>query len=114
MADDLAGLDAETLVRLVKAREVSPVETTEAAIAAMERLDPLLHAFCVPAVDQARATARDLEGRLTRGEDIGILGGIPVGIKDLILTRGLRTTSGSHLYSDFVPSEDDVAVERLR
>src|SRR5437667_195024 len=46
-ADDLAGLDAETIVRLVKAKEVSPVETTEAAIEAMERLDPLLHAFPV-------------------------------------------------------------------
>jgi aspartyl-tRNA(Asn)/glutamyl-tRNA(Gln) amidotransferase subunit A len=113
-ADDLAGLDAETIVRLVKAKEVSPVETTEAAIGAMERLDPLLHAFSVPAIDQARATARILEARLMDGEDIGSLAGVPVGIKDLILTKGLRTTFGSHLYADFVPTEDDVAVARLR
>ena len=113
-ADDLAGLDAGTLVRLVTTGEVSPVETTEAAIAAMERLDPLLHAFPIPAVEQARATARDLEARRKRGEEIGALAGVPIGIKDLILTKGLRTTFGSHLYADFVPTVDDVAVARLR
>lgn len=113
-AADLAGLDAGTLARLVNRREVSPVETTEAAIAAMERLDPFLHAFCVPAIDQARAAARALEARIMQGEDVGALAGVPIGIKDLVLTKDLRTTFGSHLYAGFVPAEDDIAVARLR
>jgi aspartyl-tRNA(Asn)/glutamyl-tRNA(Gln) amidotransferase subunit A len=98
----------------LKKREVSPVDIAEAAIAAMERLDPLLNAFCTPAPDQARAAARDLERRIARGEPVGALAGVPVGIKDLVLTKGLRTTFGSHLYADFVPEQDDIAVERLR
>jgi aspartyl-tRNA(Asn)/glutamyl-tRNA(Gln) amidotransferase subunit A len=114
VADRLAGLDAGTIVRLVKAREVSPVEITAAAIAALESLDPLLHAFPITAFDEARSTARDLADRLARGDEVGPLAGVPVGIKDLILTKDIRTTFGSHLYADFVPSEDDVAVARLR
>jgi aspartyl-tRNA(Asn)/glutamyl-tRNA(Gln) amidotransferase subunit A len=113
-SDDLAAQDASTIARLVRTRAVSPVETLAAAAAAMERLDPLLHAFCSPAVQSARATARDLERRISAGEDVGPLAGVPVGIKDLILTKGLRTTFGSHLYADFIPDVDDVAVERLR
>ena len=112
--EDLAGLDAVTLARLVRDKSVSPVETTAAAIAAMERLDPELHAFCTPAAKEAMAAARALEARIARGESPGPLAGVPVGIKDLILTKGIRTTFGSQLYRDFVPHVDDVAVERLR
>ena len=111
---EFAAFDAASIAALVRSREVSPVEVIEAAIAAMERLDPELHAFCTPATDQARADARRLETRIRRGETVGPLAGVPVGIKDLILTRGIRTTFGSRLYADYVPQEDDVAVERLR
>ncbi len=113
LATDLAARDAVTLARLVRAREVSPVETVDAAVAALERLDATLHAFCTPTVDQARIAARRLEKRIVRGEDVGPLAGVPVGIKDLILTKGIRTTFGSRLYADYVPEVDDVAVERL-
>ena len=89
-AADLAGLDAVTLARLVQGREVSPVETTAAAIAAMERLDPVLRAFCVPAIEQARAMALSLEARLARGEAVGPLAGVPIAIKDLVLTKDLE------------------------
>ncbi|HMN85773.1 MAG TPA: amidase, partial [Bauldia sp.] len=81
---------------------------------AADRLDPLLRAFCTFVPDAALADARALEERIARGEDPGPLAGVPVGIKDLILTRGIRTTFGSRLFRDFVPEDDDVAVERLR
>jgi aspartyl-tRNA(Asn)/glutamyl-tRNA(Gln) amidotransferase subunit A len=113
-SDELAAKDATTLARLVSRRKVSPVETVAAAAAAIERLDPILNAFCTPAIEQALEAARHLEDRIMRGEDAGPLCGVPVGIKDLILTKGIRTTFGSHLYADFVPAVDDVAVERLR
>lgn len=112
--DEYASLDATTLSRLIAAGDLSPVETTDAAIGAMERLDPSINAFCTTAIDQARQAARHLEARLQAGEPAGTLAGVPVGIKDLILTKGIRTTFGSHLYADFVPDMDDVAVERLR
>ena len=112
--DELAGLDAATTARLVRDGAVSPVDTTRAAIDAADRLDPLLRAFCTFVPDAALADARALEERIARGEDPGPLAGVPVGIKDLILTRGIRTTFGSRLFRDFVPEDDDVAVERLR
>jgi aspartyl-tRNA(Asn)/glutamyl-tRNA(Gln) amidotransferase subunit A len=111
---ELAAKDAVTLARLVSGRKVSPLETVAAAAAAIERLDPILNAFCTTAIEQALEAARQLEDRIMRGEDAGPLCGVPVGIKDLILTKGLRTTFGSHLYADFVPAVDDIAVERLR
>ena len=112
--DELAAKDAVTLARLVSGRKISPVETVGAAAAAIERLDPMLNAFCTTAIEQAFEAARQLEERIMRGEDAGPLCGVPVGIKDLILTKGIRTTFGSHLYADFVPAVDDIAVERLR
>jgi aspartyl-tRNA(Asn)/glutamyl-tRNA(Gln) amidotransferase subunit A len=114
MSDELATKDAIALARLVSERKVSPVEIVAAAAAAIERLDPILNAFCTPAIEQALEAARHLEDRIMRGEDVGPLCGVPIGVKDLILTKGIRTTFGSHLYSDFVPQVDDIAVERLR
>lgn len=112
--NDLAGLDALSLARLVRAKKVSPIEVAKAALVALERLDPHLHSFCTPAAEQALAAAHALEARIMRGEAVGALAGVPVGIKDLILVQGLRTTFGSRLYADYVPAVDDIAVARLR
>ncbi|MBN8998342.1 MAG: amidase, partial [Rhizobiales bacterium] len=111
---ELAGLDAVTTAHLVRERAVSPVETTSAALDALHRLDGPLNAFCTVAAEQALASARALEALILAGEDPGPLAGVPVGVKDLVLTRGIRTTFGSRLYRDFVPDEDDIAVARLR
>jgi aspartyl-tRNA(Asn)/glutamyl-tRNA(Gln) amidotransferase subunit A len=111
--DELATCDAITLARLVKSREVSAAEVVESVAAAMERLEPELNAFCTPTLEQARSAAQQLDTRISRGEPVGALAGVPVGIKDLILTRGIRTTFGSRLYADYVPTADDIAVERL-
>lgn len=113
-ASDLVRLGAVALARMVRSKEVSPVETTKAAIAAMDQLDPHLNAFCTPSRDEALLAAQALEDRIMRGEDPGVLAGVPVGIKDLIPTKGLLTTSGSRLYADYVPDTDDIAVERLK
>ena len=112
--DELAGLDAVTLSRLVRERQVSAVETTAAAIDAVRQLDHRLNAFCTFVPEQAIETAQAIDARIGSGEDPGPLAGVPVGIKDLILTEGIRTTFGSKLYREFVPDEDDIAVARLR
>ena len=105
---------ATTLAALIRDRQLSAVEAVTAALARMDRLDGALHAFCTRCDSTALERAADLDRRLAAGEAIGPLGGVPVAIKDLIDTKGLRTTYGSPLYATHVPAEDDVAVERLQ
>jgi aspartyl-tRNA(Asn)/glutamyl-tRNA(Gln) amidotransferase subunit A len=112
--NELSRLNAAPLARLIRNKQVSPVEAITAAIAALDRLDPEIDAFCTPAREQALIAAKRLETRIARGEEVGPLAGVPVGIKDLVPTAGLRTTFGSRLYADYVPEIDDIAVERLR
>ena len=113
-AREIGRLDAVTLAREVRERRLSPVEVIDAVLERMDRLEPTLHAFCTPTPELARADARALEARLAAGEEAGPLAGVPVGIKDLVCTKGVRTVSGSFAYLDFVPDEDDVVVERLK
>ena len=107
-------MDAVKLAEEVRTRKLSPVEVVDAVLERLEQLDPVLHAFITPAPDLARDTAQALEKRIMAGANVGPLAGVPVGIKDLVCTKGIRTTSGSLMYEDFVPDEDDVSVERLR
>ncbi|MCM2415484.1 amidase [Streptomyces sp. RKAG290] len=111
--DLLCELPAAELARRVRARELSPVEVVDAVTARLAETEPSLHAFCTPAPERAREAARALAGRIARGYRPGPLAGVPFGVKDLISTRGLRTTSGSPAYRDFVPAEDDIVVERM-
>jgi aspartyl-tRNA(Asn)/glutamyl-tRNA(Gln) amidotransferase subunit A len=114
MTTEIGRLDASALALAIRSRKISPVEAVEAAIAAIEQFNPDLLAFCTLTLDQARADARAMERRLAAGDEVGPLAGIPLGIKDLILTRGVRTTGGCAAYGDYVPEDDDVVVERLR
>ena len=111
---DIGRMDAVSLAGLVRKREVSASEVTEVVLARMEMLEPHIHAFCTPTGELARRTAADIDRRLAAGEEVGPLAGVPVGIKDLVCTKGIRTASGSVAYKDFVPDEDDVVVERLK
>src|SRR5712692_11908992 len=113
MPSDLADRSASELARLVGAREVSPVEVLEACLERVEQYNPILNAV-VTLNERARDDARDVERRLTRGEPPGLLCGLPVGIKDVTPVAGLRTTFGSPLYKDFVPTEDALVVRRLK
>ncbi|NLU70383.1 amidase [Streptomyces sp. HNM0574] len=101
----------ETAAR-VRDRELSPVEVTDAVLARIEDVDPHLNAFCTPTPDLARHRARRLAEELAAGRPAGPLTGVPLGVKDLISTAGIRTTSCSVAYRDFVPDEDDIVVER--
>jgi aspartyl-tRNA(Asn)/glutamyl-tRNA(Gln) amidotransferase subunit A len=111
---DLWTLSAKEQADLVARREASPTEVVLAALDRMEEVEPLIHAFSTPSPEAAVDEARRQEQRLAAGERVGPLAGVPVGVKDLIATKGLRTTCGSAAYRDFVPDEDDVVVERLK
>ena len=113
-ANEICRMDAVTLAEKIRTRQLSPTEVTDAVIARMEKLNPLLGAFCTPTPDVARQAAKAVEADIMAGRTVGPLAGVPVGIKDLVETKGIRTTSGSFLYKDFIPTEDDVVVERLK
>jgi aspartyl-tRNA(Asn)/glutamyl-tRNA(Gln) amidotransferase subunit A len=85
----------------------------DAFLGRIDRLNPALNAYCTVTADQARAAARRAEEAVMRGAALGPLHGLPVSIKDLIFTRGVRTTRGSKLYEHYVPDQDAPVVERL-
>src|SRR6266545_5896341 len=105
-ATELLTLTITELAPKIRAREVSPVELTEAALAQAERLQPTLGSFITLLHDAARKQAKEQEAAIMRGEYRGPLHGIPIGIKDNIATAGIRTTVGSKVLADYVPEED--------
>ncbi|HEX7286487.1 MAG TPA: amidase [Candidatus Angelobacter sp.] len=107
-------LDLAEAGRLVQKKEVSPVELAEACLARIERLDPKLNSFITVTADSALAEARRAEAEIARGEWKGPLHGIPVAVKDLAETAGVRTTAASKVLERHVPSEDAEVVRRLR
>jgi amidase len=105
---------AAEIAAAVRARSVSAVTVTEAALARVARDNGILNAIVTLDAERALATARDVDARIARGEAVGVLAGVPIGIKDVTETAGLRTTYGSPLYTDNVPAEDAEVVRRLR
>lgn len=94
--------------------EVSPVEITRECLDTIEKLNPALNAFITVTADSALAEAGKAEAEIGRGEWRGPLHGVPVALKDLIDTAGVRTTSGSALHESRIPTEDAEVVRRLR
>jgi len=111
----LAFLSIEQAARLLRRREISPVELVEAALARIERWSPDLRVFLTVLAEHARAQAKRAEREFRRGNARGPLHGIPVSLKDNFWTRGIRTTAGSKILADFVPEMDsDVAAALAR
>ncbi len=111
--EEIVSLSASAQRRLIAQRKISPVELIEACLQRIEQLNPTVNAV-VTLSERALDEARALERRLARGENPGLLCGLPVGIKDVTPVAGLRTTFGSPLYADYVPEEDAEVVTRLR
>ena len=99
---------------LLRQKKISPVDLATACLDRIERLNPMLNAFITVTHESAMAEARVAEDEIQRGEWRGPLHGIPIGLKDLIDTAGVRTTCGSALFADRVPSEDAEVVQRLK
>ncbi len=116
MAEELALVERpiSEVAPLVRSRQVSPVDLTRQALERIERLEPHLNAFITVLGDQALADATAAERQILLGDYRGPLHGIPIGLKDLLMTRGVRTTGGSAVLADFVPDEDATTVARLR
>ncbi len=115
MADQaLTRKSARELASLIKSRAVSPVEVLDAHLAEIGRKNPKLNAIVTLAADQARVAARAAEDAVMQGTALGPLHGLPIGIKDVTVTAGIRTTFGSPLFEDNVPAEDAEVVRRLK
>lgn len=111
---DPCDLSAVAARRLIGAKRLSPVELLESCIARIEAVDDAVNAMVARDVDRARAAARAAEQAVMRGDALGLLHGLPVAIKDLEETAGLRTTFGSPLFRDNVPAADERSVASLR
>src|SRR3984893_1791418 len=105
---------ARELARLIRTRAVSPLDVLDAHIDVIAALNPKLNAIVTLAADQAREGARRAEAAVMRGETLGALHGLPVAIKDITPTAGIRTTFASPLYKDYIPAEDAEVVRRLK
>src|SRR5436853_3142312 len=104
---DLADCSAQTLLRLYRSGQASPVEATRAVLARIERHDAVLRAFCFLAPESALDAARASEARWARGAPMGELDGVPLSIKDLILVAGWPTLRGSRTVDPAQPWEVD-------
>jgi aspartyl-tRNA(Asn)/glutamyl-tRNA(Gln) amidotransferase subunit A len=114
MTDLLRTHDAGALAGLVRARSISPVELVDAVLDAIEATEPHVNAFVTVCGDEARTAARAAEAAILRGAPIGPLHGVPVAVKDLVRTAGVRTTYGSRTHERHVPERDAVPVARLK
>ena len=113
--DDLCFVSATDLTRLYRARKVSPLEVMQAVLARIDAVNPAVNAYVTVAHESALALARRATRLLSRkARTLAPLHGVPVSIKDLYATKGIRTTWGSLIYKDHVPDEDDLVVQRLK
>ena len=113
-SEQLLTQSALELRRRIGSKEISPVELLEACIARIARINPAINALTATCYERAAAEAKAAEHAALRGEALGLLHGLPIGIKDLEETAGLLTTYGSPLYRDFIPERDNAMVARVR
>jgi aspartyl-tRNA(Asn)/glutamyl-tRNA(Gln) amidotransferase subunit A len=113
-ANQLPQLELIEVSQAIQKKEVSPVDLTQACLAEIDRLNPALNAFITVTADSALAEARRAEAEIARGEWKGPLHGIPLALKDLAETAGVKTTAASAVLKDYVPQADAEVVRRLK
>jgi amidase len=111
---EICFLSATEMARRIRAKELSAIEVMEAHLEQIERVNPKVNAIVTFLPEQALEEARAADKALAHGEDVGPLHGLPIAHKDLLLTKGIRTTFGSLVFKDFIPEEDSLIVERLK
>jgi aspartyl-tRNA(Asn)/glutamyl-tRNA(Gln) amidotransferase subunit A len=112
--NDLTTLTLQDAADQIQRKRLSPVDLTQAFLAQIERLNPSLNAFITVSAESAMASARCAETEIQRGQWRGPLHGVPIALKDLFDTAGVRTTAASALFKDRVPTEDAEVVRKLK
>jgi Asp-tRNA(Asn)/Glu-tRNA(Gln) amidotransferase A subunit family amidase len=111
---ELCYMPAVELAAAIREKRVSPVEVVDAFLARIERLNPAINAYCTVTAEAARAAAKAAEAAVMAGRSLGPLHGVPVSIKDLVVTKGVRTTWGSKIHEHVVPEDDAPVAARLK
>ena len=111
---EICYMSAGQLSQLIQDKEISPVEIVDAHLARIDATEPVLNSFITLLPEQARTAARRAESEIQAGRYRGPLHGIPVGLKDLFNTAGVRTTSGSKIFDNFIPTEDCTVATKFR
>ena len=111
---EIGYMSAVDVAAAIREKRLSPVEVVDAILSRIEEVNPRVNAYCTIVEESARKRAREAESAVIKGAELGPLHGVPVSIKDLMFTKGVRTTFGSRVYENHVPEEDDIVVERLQ
>ena len=111
--DDIHYQPLTTVAELIRTRSISPVELTQAILARIEQHDGALKSYTTVTADLALSQAKAAETDIGRGLYRGPMHGIPIAVKDLCFTKGIRTTGGMTMYADFKPDHDATVVTKL-
>jgi amidase len=111
---EICFMTATELAHRIRTKELSVREVMAAHLAHIDRVNPVVNAIVTLLPEQAMEQAKAADGALVHGEEVGPLHGLPIAHKDLVPTKGIRTTSGSPIFKDFVPNHDGLIVERLK
>lgn len=112
--EEVSWASAGVIAEAVRSGEISAEAVVEATLEQIKTADPTLNAFVTVCADESRATARAIDARRAQGAPLGPMAGVPVSLKDIILTEGIRTTAGSRLKETWVPDQDSVIASRLK
>ncbi|MFX0187680.1 MAG: amidase [Candidatus Hodarchaeota archaeon] len=112
--EEICFMSACDMTDAIKRQEMTSQEITEAIIERIEKINPLINAYCTTTFDLAREMAKNADEAVKKREKLGVLNGVPTSIKDLVMTKGIRTTYGSKMYENFIPERDEIVVKRLK
>ncbi len=112
--EDICFMSAYEMAETIKRQELTSLEITETIIEKIEKINPIINAYCTTTFDIARENAKKADEAVKKGEKLGLLHGIPTSIKDLENTDGIRTTMGSKIYEHNIPKEDAITVKRIK
>jgi len=112
--EDKCYMSAYEIRKKIKNQEITSEEITEIIIERIEKINPIINAYCTPTFDLARTLSKNADQAVKKGEKLGLLHGVPISIKDETETKGIRTTYGSKLMEDNIPGTDATIIKRLR
>ena len=113
-SEEICFMSACEMVEKIKTQELTSLEITETLIERIEKINPIINSYCTPTFDISREMAKKADLAVKKNEKLGLLHGVPTSIKDLTLTKGIKTTFGSKIYENFIPDEDEIVVQRLK